>query len=145
MNGLRDTGEPWGIICQVVDRDFYPLGDVSTFRIQPWELIGLVVKDIKQSMRKTISDLGLIDDPDSIIGIGATLWKLSTPYLIAKRDKPVVVEELLKNVRHEQRRLVEELDESLGILDYFDENPSRGHLHVLLQLAISGADGANPF
>ena len=33
-------------------------------------------------MRKTISDLGIIDVPVNIDDIGATLWKLSKPYLL---------------------------------------------------------------
>ena len=140
---MNDTGQPLGLIYQVVDKDFYPLGGVDAFRVPPLKLIGPIVEDIKESKHvgKTISDLGIIVDLDDV---GATLWKLSTPCPIAGKGKRVAVEKLLEVVRREQLSLVEELDETMGISDYFDGNLPRGHLHVLLQLAISGVDRANP-
>ena len=145
MNGLGDTGQPWGLMCQVVDKDFYPLGGVFPFRAVPKTYIGLVANDIRGSQRMTISNLGLIDDPNNIDYLDATLWKLSKPYPLPGKGKHDAVENLLKDVCRKQQSLVEELDISMYILDYFDESRPRGHLHVLLQLSISGVDGAIPF
>ena len=148
MNGLGDTGQPWDLLCQVVDKDFYPLGGVFPFRASPKTYIGLVAEDIRWSERMTISNLGLIDDPNNIDFLGATLWKLSKPYPLPgwRKGKHDAVENLLKDVRREQQSLVEELDIDMCISWYFDDEslPDR-HLHVLLQLSISGVDGAIPF
>jgi len=146
MNGLGDTNQYLTLVCQVVDKDFYPLGGAFPVEVLPKQYIGVAVDRIKSSehIYQTISDLGIIDDLVSINSIGATLWKLSTPCPIAGKGKRAAVEKLLEAVRREKLSLVEELDKTLGISDYFDENLPRGHLHVLLQLAISGVDGANP-
>ena len=146
MNGLGNTGEPWELICQVVDKDFYPLGDVFPFRASPKTYVAFLAKDIRWSERMTISNLGLIDDPNNIDSLGATLWKLSNPYHITDegRRRRVAVEKLLETVRREQQSLVEELDTPLRISRYFDdESLPDGHLHLLLR--ISGVGGANPF
>ena len=148
MNGLGNTGEPWELICQVVDKDFYPLGDVFPFRASPKTYVAFLAKDIRWSERMTISNLGLIDDPNNIDSLGATLWKLSNPYHITDegRRRRVAVEKLLETVRREQQSLVEELDTLHRISRYFDdESLPDGHLHLLLRLTISGVGGANPF
>ena len=151
MNGLGDTGQPWDLLCQVVDKDFYPLGDVFPFRASPKTYIGLVADDIRWSRRMMMmmSNLGLIDDPNNIDYLGAMLWKLSKPYPLAGGggcDDVDTVENMLKDVRREQQSLVEKLATSMRISRYFDdESLPDGHLHVLLQLSISGVDGAIPF
>jgi hypothetical protein len=144
MNNDNHLG--WGFICQVVDKDFYPLGDADFVRLWPRQSIKEAVKEIKSSTGKMINDLGIIGDFVSIDDVGATLWKLSNPYHVAGEGRRVAVEKLLETVRREQQSLVEELDTLLRISRYFDdESLPDGHLHLLLQLSISGVDGAIPF
>ena len=146
MTGSRPSLD---LLCQVVDKDFYPLGGVFPFRASPKTYVGLVANDIRGSQRMTISNLGLIDDPNNIDCLEATVWKLSKPYPLAGgggRDDVDAVENILRDVRREQQSLVEKLATSMRISRYFDnESLPDGHLHVLLQLSISGVDGAIPF
>ena len=148
MNQLGNT-DMLGLICQVVDKDFYPVGDVFPVEVSPTKYIGVVAKDLMSAMRKTISDLSIINDLVSIDDASAVLWKLSKPCPIGGKGKDkrarVAVGNLLEDVRREQLSLIEELADLMGISDYFDGNLPRGHLHLLLQLAISGVDGANAF
>jgi len=139
---MNDTGQPLGLIYQVVDKDFYPLGGVDAFRVPPLKLIGPIVEDIKESKHvgKTIRDLGIIVDLDDV---GATLWKLSNPCLLDDNDE--IVATVLQDVRRDPNSFVEKLKGTWNFSRYFDdERLPDGHLHVLLQLAISGVDGANP-
>ena len=139
----NDNHLGWGFICQVVDRHFYPLGGAFPIRLWPEQFIEEAVNKIKSSKCKMIRGLGITGDIDDV---KATLWKLSNPYHIADEGRCVAVEKLLEKVRREQQSLVEELDILLHISRYFDdESLPDGHLHILLQLAISGVDGGIPF
>ena len=143
----NNPAQTLGFICQVVDKDFYPLGDVFSVRVWPGQFIDEAVNKIKSSKCEMIRDLGIIDDLVSIGDVGATLWKLSNPYPMPGElaDKRVAANNLLERVR-QQLSLLEKLDILLHISRYFDaESLPDGHLHLLLQLAISGADRANPF
>ena len=92
MNQLGNAALALGFICQVVDQDFYPLGDVFSVRIWPEQFIEEAVNKIKSSKRKMIRDLGIIDDLASIDDVPAALWKLSTPYSISPLSETDSVE-----------------------------------------------------
>jgi hypothetical protein len=141
----NNTDLPFIFICQLVDEDFYPVGDVFMIEVSPTLYIRQVANVMKWTMRKTISDLGIIDDLNDFADVGATLWKLSKPCPLPRKDKRVAAKNLLEDVRREQSSLVEDLDDFLLLSRYFDERLPDGHLHLLLQLAISGVDGANAF
>ena len=81
---MHELGNASVSFRQIVDKDFYPVGGVFPVRVLPVQFIGEVADDMKWTMRKTISDLGIIDDPVNTDDVGATLWKLSKPYRIPK-------------------------------------------------------------
>ena len=143
MNQVGNAALALGFICQVVDKDFYPLGDVFPVEILPTQYIGVVANQIKSSKRKTISDLGIIDDLVSIDDIDVTLWKLSKPYPLRGNDKNVA--KMLQEVRRDPQSFGEMLRATCDFSDYFNGKLPTDHLHVLLQLAISGVGGENPF
>ena len=125
-------------VCQIVDKGFYPLGPPFTFRVFP----NLMIDEVEYQMETKIGRYTQVNVHRGPGERACTLWKLSTPWPIAGKDKRVAVERRLEVVRRDQRPL-EELDESFRISRYFNESLPEGHLH--LQLAISGVDGVNAF
>jgi hypothetical protein len=141
MNQLSNTA--LGFICQVVDKDFYPVGGVFPFEVPPTQYIGIVANHIKSFMRNTISDLGIIADLVSIDDVGATLWKLLNPYPLSGNDENAA--KVLQEVCGDPQSFVEMLKPTSKISRYLNGNLPDDHLHVLLRLAISGVDGVIPF
>ena len=143
MNQLGNAALALGFICQVVDQDFYPLGDVFSVRIWPEQFIEEAVSKIKSSKCKMIRDLGIIDDLASIDDVPAALWKLSTPYPLDDNNENVG--EVLQEIRGHPQSFAKMLKATSDFSRYFEGKQPPDHLHALLQLSISGVDGGNPF
>lgn len=70
------------------------------------------------------------------------LSKLSEPLLVGDEDDGIsAVNELLDRFRDDARSVAEKLNATRFVSWYFKECPPDGHLHLLVQVPISGYDG----